>query len=114
MARAFDPAALDGEAETSAVLAVRFARKASMGLDTFAELIGSARHLPPPRTLKREPPPPACEVLMRVGQYRGWTLGEIAREDIRYTRWVASNFNDEDIRDAAWQVLDYFCGREAA
>jgi hypothetical protein len=109
---ALDPSAREGEAENAACRMVRVARRENVGFEHLQKALAPAR-LPPPPPVKDEPPP-VCELAMWCGKYEGWTLGELARHDAKYLKWVASEFNDEDVRDAAAEVLSWFFGRGRA
>ncbi|HEY8666436.1 MAG TPA: hypothetical protein VIL86_07215 [Tepidisphaeraceae bacterium] len=108
--RALDPAAHEGEATNAAQKFVTIARRERIDFEGLAAAIAPiSRQLPPaPPT-----PPAACEIVMRFGKYGGMTLSDIAREDLRYIRWMAEEIKDEDLADAATDVLEYFTGRAA-
>ncbi len=110
LARALDPDALAGESETSAVMAIRAARRQRMTVADLADAIAPERRLPPPEPEPVEPPE-ACFIEMPRGKFRGWRLAEIGRRDLRYLRRVASEYDDADLADAAQTVIDYLTGR---
>jgi hypothetical protein len=110
LARALDPATLDGEATTSATMFIRLLRAAQVTLpDLLRALPAPAHHIMP------EPPEPdECGYECWFGKYKGRTFGEIARRDPRYVRWALQNFEDEDTLSILRVVAEHFRIREAA
>lgn len=110
LARALDPAAHEGEANTSATMMVRVARRESISLPRLSEFLASTVKTfpPPPQQPQR---PPGCGIVMTVGKHQGRTLLEIGQRFPGYLRWLAAEFSDDLIRDAAAEVVDYLAGR---
>lgn len=106
LSRALDPAAHPGEAETSATLMIRHARRERLTLESFAREISPSMRLSAPAPQ----PPPACGVVMRCGKYRGRTLAEIGRDDLPYLEWIAREFTDLTIAQAAHVVVTWLSG----
>ena len=101
MARALDPETQIGEAENAATRFVHVARREGFGIEDIGAVFGQAE-------------PDACSIVMPQGKHAGFTLGMIARLDFEYLAWMAQEFNDPDLRDAAAVVLERFTqGRES-
>jgi hypothetical protein len=106
LARALDPATLDGEAETSAVICIRTLRGAEVGLEQFTAAIMPARRAP---SREKDAPPAACEIKMPFGKHQGLSLGEIAKTDPGYLVWLTENLRDRpDLVNACESVAIYF------
>lgn len=109
LARALDPSALDGEAETSAVKMVTVARREHITLPRFEEWVAS-RHKALPAPTRHEPA--ACSITMPFGKFRGRSMGWLAQYQPSYLRWCSEELDDEFLRDAAETVRDFFSGRD--
>jgi hypothetical protein len=110
LARAFDPAARDGEAENAAGKAVLVCRRNGIGLPRLAEhLARECKVLPPPTpAAPASTRPDALDVRMPFGKHRGETLADIARRDPGYLRWMAAELDDAFLAECASEVLDWF------
>lgn len=108
--RALDPAALDGEAENSALKFILIARREGIGYEQLAAAIAPPARVSRVRRprVKRRRRPPACDLVMSFGRHRGRSLGEIATIHLPYLRWLADEIKDPDLRAAAKAVLIHF------
>ncbi len=52
----------------------------------------------------------AAEFVMPFGKHRGRTLGQIARRDPGYLRWLANKYRDGKIGQRAMRLLEPGCG----
>jgi hypothetical protein len=112
LARALDPAALDGEAETSATMFARVCRREGIGLPELVTALAPVRYMPRDET---ESEPPACRIAMPFGKYAGMTLADIAEECPSYISWAAEHLTKRpDIRRACAIVADYYGLAEVA
>jgi hypothetical protein len=82
---------LDGEAEISAVMAIRAARKQGLDLKAFAAACCADVPETTPETTKGAEPPPGCSIIVQFGKYRGQSLAWIARHDFSYLTWMSEN-----------------------
>lgn len=108
--RALDDAALEGEAVNSAQKLVVIARRERINFESLRDHLAGGIKRMPAQPAPAEVPE-ACHVTMPFGKHRGRTLRDIGRRDIGYLRWVATEINDDDLRDAAGEVLDWIGGQ---
>jgi hypothetical protein len=105
LARALDPGARDGEAETSAVMFVRACRRQGIILPDLVTALAPARHV---ERAGPDPEPPACRIEMPFGQFAGMTLGEIAEASLGYITWAALNVRQLEVRSACAIVAAFY------
>mgnify|MGYP003393118339 CR=1 FL=1 len=105
LARALDPVASAGEAENSAVHAIREARRRNLNVRDFAKALGYVEVDPPAADDPRD-------FTITFGKYRGMTVGEVWLEDPAYIIWAADNITRcnpvllNAIKDVAKGVYD--------
>jgi hypothetical protein len=106
LARALDPAALDGEAETSATMFVRVCRRDGIGLPELVTALAPLRYV---ERAEPEPEPAACRIEMPFGKYAGMTLADIAEECPSYVTWAAEHLHTRpDLRHACAIVAEWY------
>jgi hypothetical protein len=114
LARALDPAALDGEAATSATMFVRVCRREGIGLPELMTALAPVRYVER-ETIEPEPEPAACRIAMPFGKYAGMTLGEISEECPSYVTWAAEHLHTRpDLRCACAIVAEWYGLAEVA
>lgn len=105
IARALCKSALDGEAEISAVMAIRLARKEGLSPAEFAKAIVADIDIPTGSTGDE---PPAAAIVLGFGKYKGRTLKWVAQNHFNYIVWMSNEINDEYLRRSAETVRDWF------
>lgn len=111
LAYALDPAAGDDEATSAGKQFVRVARKAGIGVEAVGDWLNSRKSR---RDQHREPDPqpanepPATRRVMPFGKHKFRTLGEIARTDFSYLRWMSQNLDDTDLKEDAAAVMAWW------
>jgi hypothetical protein len=93
IARALDPAAIEGEAINAATHALREARRRQLDVAGFAAALGIERRIEY-REVQREDDP--RDFVIRFGKYKGSTIGEVWHIDPKYVRWAAENLTTCD------------------
>lgn len=48
---------------------------------------------------------PNADVEIRVGKYRGKTIGQVAEDDLDYLQWMGENINNDFLRDKVNEFL---------
>ena len=110
LARALDPACLDGEAETSASMFVRHCRREGVTLQLLTTAIVPVRPVQPVPDKR----PEACDIRLNFGKHKGCSLSQIAREDPQYLEWAIENLETKPMLASAMKIVAEFYGLEVA
>lgn len=71
----------------------------------IAHLAGLLDQLARDGVLSRPEPPLSAEIVLNFGKYTGKTLGQIHAIDSDYVRWLSEKARDDDVRQAALELL---------
>ena len=109
LAFAFDSSARQVEPVIAATRAVEVARAASISFDDVC------RQLAPPRAPQTSNAPAAAGIILNFGRHRDRKLGGVARLDLGYLEWLATELrSNPTISEAADIVLDWVLSGGAA
>lgn len=107
--RIFCASCLRGEAENAALKLVAVVKAHGI---SYEDLRAQLAPPPPVREIQADDDddePAACEIILTFGKHRGETLGEVARRDARYLRWLIDELvTRPEIVAAAEVVAEHF------